>query len=348
MEMSKRVAFVAVALSWFVSVPAVAQDGLWDEARRLFQPIPLAPPAIKGIESTPSRVELGKMLYFDPRLSESHTISCNSCHILGLGGVDVLENSIGHRWQRGARNVPTVLNAVFNTAQFWDGRATDLEEQAGGRLVDHSAMGSTREHVVEQIKGVSGYLGRFREAFPGQDDPIRFENVQNLIALFEATLITPDAPFDRWLRGQENAMTREERDGLEVFIRKGCANCHNGINVGGGMYAPFGVVEQPGAELLPPTDKGRFEVTKTATDEYVFKVPTLRNVVLTPPYFHSGKAWDLRQAVAVMGTAQLGASLSAAEVDKIVAFLHSLSGRQPEITYPFLPPSGPETPRPRP
>lgn len=346
--MGKRATLTALFVSLLTAGPASAQESLLERARRLFEPVPLEPPAIEGIQSTPARVELGKMLYFDPRLSESHTISCNSCHIVGLGGVDVLETSLGHRWQRGARNVPTVLNAVFNTAQFWDGRAASLREQVGGPMVNPVEMGASAEHVVEQLKGIPGYATRFREAFPGGDDPITFENVRNLIALFEATLITPDAPFDRWLRGDADAMTDEEREGLEVFLEKGCAACHNGINLGGNRYAPFGVVEKPGADLLPPTDKGRFEVTRTATDEYVFKVPTLRNVVLTQPYFHSGKAWDLRQAVAVMGTAQLGATLTGGDVDKIVAFLYSLSGRQAEITFPFLPPSGPETPRPRP
>lgn len=346
--MQIRSTLLAVLASALAAPAASAQETLLEQAKRLFTPIPLEPPIVENIESTPARIELGKMLYFEPRLSESHSISCNSCHIVGLGGVDVLETSIGHRWQRGARNAPTVLNAVFNKVQFWDGRAKDLETQAGGPLLNPIEMGTSEEHVVDQLNGIAGYRAAFLDAFPGEDDPITFENVRNLIALFEATLITPNAPFDRWLRGDADAMTPEERNGLRVFIQKGCPTCHNGINLGGGMYAPFGVVERPGAEFLPVTDKGRFEVTKTVSDQYVFKVPTLRNVVLTPPYFHTGKAWDLRQAVAVMGAAQLGATLTEGEVNEIVAFLHSLSGTQPEVVYPFLPPSGPETPRPRP
>ena len=341
-------AFVVVVVA--VVTDAVAgqpQDSLMRTAQGLFKPLPTTPPPIDGVDATSLRVELGKMLFFEPRLSESHAISCNSCHIVGLGGVDVQETSIGHRWQRGPRNAPTVLNAVFNTAQFWDGRAQDLEEQAGGPLVNPIEMGSSGDHVVEQLRGIPGYVARFREAF-ADPEPVSLENVRRAIALFEATLITPHSPFDRYLRGEASALTSSQRNGLRLFIEKGCAGCHNGINLGGNMYAPFGVVERPGAELLPPTDRGRFEVTKTASDDYVFKVPTLRNVALTAPYFHSGRSWDLRQAVAVMGTSQLGTELSSEEVDLITSFLHSLTGDQPRVEYPLLPPSVAETPRPVP
>jgi len=179
-------------------------------------------------------------------------------------------------------------------------------------------------------------------------DPITLANVQKAIALLEATLITPNAPFDRFLAGDAKALTPAEREGLRLFMDKGCSSCHNGRNVGGGRYAPFGVVEKPGADLLPPGDKGRFMVTKTPSDEYVFKVPTLRNIALTAPYFHTGGAWDLRQAVAVMGTSQLGAELSDAETDAIVTFLRSLTGDQPKVVYPTLPASTGSTPRPEP
>jgi cytochrome c peroxidase len=317
-------------------------------AKSLFRPIPEMPPAVAGVQSTPARVELGKMLYFDPRLSESHSISCNSCHLIEFGGVDLQETSIGHRWQRGARNAPTVLNAVFNTAQFWDGRGADLKEQAGGPLVNPIEMGTTEMHVVAQLKGIPGYVDLFRKAFPDQPDPISFENVRDSIALFEATLITPNAPFDRYLEGDETALSDAQKEGLRLFASKGCVACHKGINVGGDMYSPFGVVERPGADLLPPTDKGRFQVTKTVSDEYVFKVPSLRNIALTLPYFHTGRSWDLRQAVAVMGSSQLGITLSDEEVDRITDFLGALTGDPPDITLPVLPPSVATTPRPAP
>jgi cytochrome c peroxidase len=164
--------------------------------------------------------------------------------------------------------------------------------------------------------------------------------------MFEATLITPDSPFDRYLNGDETALSAEEKEGLQPFIDNGCSACHSGVNLGGDQYQPFGVVEKPGADFPPPADTGRFEVTKSVDDEYVFKVSGLRNIEITPPYFHTGKSWDLRQAVGVMGAAQLGIELTDGEIDKITAFLRSLTGKQPEIVMPLLPPSVAETPRP--
>lgn len=325
-----------------------AADELMTRAQALFKPIPLSPPSLPGNPSTPAKLTLGRMLYFDPRLSASHAISCNSCHNVGLGGTDAEETSIGHRWQRGGRNAPTVFNAVFSTAQFWDGRAKDLEAQAGGPVLNPIEMASPRQHVGEQLAAIPGYVVAFKAAFPGETDPVTLANAQKAIAVFEATLITPNAPFDRYLRGNASALSAQQKRGLRTFVDKGCASCHNGIDVGDGMYAPFGVVEKPGADFLPPNDTGRFAVTKTATDKYVFKVPTLRNIALTAPYFHTGRSWDLRQAVAVMGTSQLGARLTAAEIDDVVAFLDSLTGEQPRIRYPILPPGVAKTPRPQP
>jgi cytochrome c peroxidase len=339
--------FISI-LSGLAAHPAWAQSALMKQAQGLFKPIPEQPPAQKDNPASPSKVALGKMLYFEPRLSQSHSISCNSCHMVGMGGVDLQETSLGHRWQHGGRNAPTVYNAVFDVAQFWDGRAKDLEQQAGGPLVNPVEMDTTEAHVVEQLKGIPGYAAVFARAFPGSSDPITFDNVRKAIAVFEATLITPDAPFDRYLKGDENALDAEQKAGLALFINKGCAACHNGVNVGGGMYAPFGVVERPGADILPPGDKGRFAVTRTASDEYVFRVPSLRNIVLTAPYFHTGKVWDLRQAIAIMGSSQLGATLSDSDVSRIEAFMGSLTGEQPRVTLPILPPSVATTPRPKP
>jgi cytochrome c peroxidase len=354
-ERHMREGEVMRSLSIFISIAslacagdALAADELMTSAQGLFKPVPSAPPALPGNPATAPKVELGKMLYFDPRLSASHAISCNSCHNVGLGGVDAEETSIGHQWQRGGRNAPTVLNAVFNTAQFWDGRAKDLEAQAGGPMINPIEMASPTEHVSEQLKAIPGYVSTFAAAFPGDAQPVSLANAQKAIAVFEATLITPGSPFDKYLKGDGSALTAQQKQGLQAFISKGCAGCHNGINVGGGMYAPFGTLENPGADLLPPNDKGRFTVTKTATDEYVFKVPTLRNIALTAPYFHTGRSWDLRQAVAVMGTSQLGTKLTPQEIDNVVAFLNSLTGEQPKIIYPVLPPSVAETPRPHP
>jgi cytochrome c peroxidase len=346
--MNKRTVIAALVLSALVAPATPAQTDLLARARQQFAPIPATPPALPGNAGTPAKVLLGRMLYFDPRLSASHTISCSSCHSLGLGGADAAPTSVGHRWQRGGRNAPTVLNAVFNTAQFWDGRAKDLEQQAGGPIVNPVEMASLESHVVPQLASIPGYRDAFANAFPGAPDPITLANVQKAIAVFEATLITPRASLDRFLQGDRGALSPPQQQGLALFMDKGCSSCHNGINVGGGMYAPFGVVEKPGAEFLPPADPGRFMVTKTPSDQYVFKVPTLRNIALTAPYFHTGQAWDLRQAVAVMGSSQLGIALTDDEVDKITAFLAGLTGEQPAVTYPVLPPSVATTLRPEP
>ncbi len=327
-------------------VPGLAESALMGQARALFKPVPATAQDLEGVAMTPAMVTLGKALYFDPRLSESHNISCNTCHQIGLGGVDMLPTSIGHHWQKGGRNAPTVLNAVFNTAQFWDGRAADLQEQAVGPIQNPIEMAISPEHAVGQLVAIPGYQPIFAAAFPGQAAPVTLANIGAAIAAFEATLLTPNAPFDNYLRGDENALNAPQKAGLKLFIDKGCAACHNGINVGGGMYAPFGVVEKPGADFLPPADKGRFQVTSTPSDEYVFKVPTLRNIALTPPYFHSGKSWDLKQAIAVMAASQLGQELAGDEVASIETFLLALTGDQPQVTYPILPPSSVDTPRP--
>ena len=346
-----RISAPLVALISSLGITAfalAADDPLMKQAQGLFQPIPLEPVAVKGVTSTPAMVELGTDLYFDPRLSQSHNISCNTCHQIGLGGVDMLPTSIGHKWQKGGRNAPTVLDAVFNVAQFWDGRAADLKAQAGGPIQNPIEMGITHQHAIEMLKGIPGYTKLFEAAYPNDKDPITMPNAVTAIAAFEATLITPNSPFDKFLRGDANALSAEQKEGLKLFIDTGCASCHSGINVGGQMYAPFGVVQKPGADILPPNDKGRFAVTKTASDEYVFRVPPLRNVELTVPYFHSGQVWDLTQAVGIMATDQLGKTLNDAEVAKIVAFLKSLTGDQPQVTYPILPPSVASTPRPQP
>ncbi len=312
----------------------------------LFGTVPDEPPALEDNPLTPEKIELGRMLFFEPRLSASWLISCNTCHNVGLGGVDLLETSVGHGWQRGPRNAPTVLNAVFNVAQFWDGRAEDLEEQAKGPVQAGVEMNNAPDRVVATLTSIPEYVERFGAAFPGEADPVTFDNMARAIEAFEATLITPHSRFDRFLEGEAEALADLERQGVELFVATGCASCHRGVNLGGQSYHPFGVVQRPGAEILPPGDRGRFEVTRTAADEYVFRAPALRNVELTAPYFHSGKVWGLEEAVEVMSTAQLGTELEPPEVDAITAFLRTLTGRQPEVEYPILPPGGPDTPKP--
>ncbi len=289
---------------------------------------------------------LGKMLFFDPRLSSSHLISCNTCHNLGMGGDDNLETSIGHGWAKGPRNAPTALNAVFNAAQFWDGRAEDLKAQAKGPVQAGVEMNNKPEQVVATLKSMPEYASRFQRSFPGESDPVSFDNMAKAIEAFEATLITPASRFDQFLQGNNQVLNDQEKKGLALFMDKGCSACHNGVNMGGQDYHPFGVVEKPGADILPPADKGRFAVTKTADDSYVFRASPLRNIALTAPYFHSGKVWNLEQAVAIMGSSQLGEKLSDDEVESITEFLRTLTGEQPQVAYPILPVSTNSTPKP--
>lgn len=337
------------ATGGLIEEPAMgaAADKLMEAARAVFKPIPLNPPKLEGNEATPEKLALGRMLYFDPRLSASHAISCASCHSIGLGGADNESTSIGHRWQHGGRNAPTVFNAAYNMAQFWDGRAKDLFEQAGGPMVNPVEMASPQDHIVEQLKSLPAYNDYFAKAFPGGGDPVTLENVQKAIAVFEATLTTPNAPFDKYLRGDNNALNGQQKAGLQLFMDKGCSTCHNGVNMGGGMYAKFGVQSSPGAKLLPPGDLGRFAVTKDEADRYSYKVPTLRNIALTAPYFHTGGVWDLNEAITIMGKAQLGADLTPDETAKIAAFLGALTGDTPQVTIPALPASTARTTRPQ-
>nr|WP_309144916.1 cytochrome-c peroxidase [Bradyrhizobium sp. CCGB20] len=316
------------------------------EARQIFKPIPFAIPTIKDNPVTIEKAELGKMLFFDPRLSASGIISCNTCHNLGTGGVDAGPTSIGHAWQKGARRTPTVYNSVFNVAQFWDGRAPDLKAQAKGPVQASVEMNATPDRVTSTLNSMEDYVGKFRQAFPNDTPPVTFDNFAKAIEAFEATLTTPGAPFDQYLNGDANALDDQQKAGLTLFINKGCASCHNGLNVGGQDYFPFGVVEKPDSKLLPAVDKGRFAVTKTASDEYVFRVAPLRNVALRAPYFHSGPVWTLKEAVRIMSEVQLGTKLSEEENGDIVAFLKSLSGRLPKIEYPILPTRTKETPPP--
>ncbi|MEQ1801504.1 MAG: cytochrome c peroxidase [Gammaproteobacteria bacterium] len=319
-------------------------DELLTAAQARFQPIPLQPPVLPGNPATPAKVDLGRMLYFDPRVSAGRPGSCNSCHNVGMGGADGRETAIGHSWQKGGRNVPTAFNAVFNTARFWDGRAQDLDDKAGGPAFNPVEMALPPGELSGQLASIPGYQAAFGVAFPGEAAPLTLANAWKAIAVFQATLITPNAPFDRFLRGDARALSAAQKEGLQLFISKGCAECHDGINLGGNQYAPFGILERPGADLLPRADKGRFMVTETVGDQYVFKVPPLRNVALTAPYFHSGRASDLSQAVAVMAASQIGAPVSEAEGARISAFLESLTGEQPRVTYPVLPPGGPSPP----
>lgn len=344
--MIRKTTIVIAGIALIAAGTAWGKDDLMQRARSVFKPLPAAAPALKENKGNVDRLLLGKMLFFEPRLSASYLISCNTCHNVGLGGGDLQETSTGHGWQKGPRNAPTVLNSVYNIAQFWDGRAPDLAAQAKGPVQASVEMNNKPEQVVATLKSIPGYVKLFARAFPGEKDPVTFDNMARAIELFEATLVTPDAPFDRYLKGSARALTEKEKEGLALFMNKGCSACHGGVNMGGSGYFPFGLKETPGAELLPPDDLGRFKITNTASDRYVYKAPSLRNIALTPPYFHSGKVWKLKDAVTVMGTAQLGVKLTDAEADRITAFLFTLTGRQPRVEYPILPEGTDATPKP--
>lgn len=287
----------------------------------------------------PALVELGKMLYFEPRLSRSGFISCNSCHNLATGGVDNLKTSIGDRWAQGPINSPTVLNSYGQIAQFWDGRAKTLAEQAAGPIANPLEMASTHELAVEVIASIPGY-GKYFEAAFG-DDKVDIGRITDAIAEFERTLVTPNDRFDQWLKGNKDALTKTELEGYQLFKASGCTICHNGAQLGGQSFQKMGVVRP---YETTNTAEGVKAISGRDQDRMSFKVPVLRNIELTYPYFHDGEAKTLEKAVEVMGDIQLGKRYTEEETAKIVAFLKTLTGEQPKIVYPILPPSGPNTP----
>ncbi len=293
--------------------------------------------------ANPMLVELGKKLYFDPRLSKSGFISCNSCHNLSMGGSDNLKSSIGHNWQKGPINSPTVLNSSMNVAQFWDGRAATLKAQAGGPIANPGEMAFTHELAVSVLGTIPGYVNEFDRVFKTRR--IDIDQVTTAIATFEETLVTPNSRFDKWLQGNWKAISLDEQEGYELFKSSGCTMCHNGPAAGGASFRKMGVVEP--YQTDNPAE-GRVAVTGKDADRFNFKVPTLRNVELTYPYFHDGAADTLAESVEVMGRIQLGRRYAPDETAKIVAFLKTLTGEQPVLTMPLLPPSSDLTPRPEP
>lgn len=300
-------------------------------------------PVTMPTDLDPALVELGKKLFFDTRLSKSGFISCNSCHNLSMGGSDNLPTSIGHNWQQGPINSPTVLNAVYNSKQFWNGRAEDLQEQAAGPIANPMEMASSHALVADILDTIPGYVAEFEAVFgsPGID----IERMTLAIAEFERTLVTPNSRFDQWLAGNSAALTQEEQEGYELFKNVGCAACHSGPAAGGILFMKMGIAE---AYETDNPALGRFEVTGNEADRYVFKVPTLRNIELTYPYFHDGAVWSLEEAVGHMARLQFGRELETDQVIRITAFLRTLTGEQPNFALPQLPPSGPDTPQPQP
>ena len=313
------------------------------------KPLPDKVPVPADNPMTPQKIELGKMLFFDPRLSMDGTISCNSCHNVMFHGGDGRAVGAGIHGQRGGRGSPTVWNAAFYTVQFWDGRAESLEKQAEGPVTNSVEMGMTsHDLVIERVRQIPGYIASFKTAFPKDKDPVTTANLVRAIATYERTLVTPNAPFDKYMKGNKKALNPQQVRGWKLVQEIGCTSCHSGeifagegFKMGEGNYQPFPQI--PGSKFDKmydiTKDLGRFEVTKKPEDKNHWRVPTWRNIALTAPYFHNGKVKTLDEAVRVMGKTQLDLDLNDAQVADIVAFLNSLTGEFPKQMMPILPPT---------
>lgn len=305
---------------------------LREQALNFFHPLPNVVDHPAGPD-TPEKVALGEKLFMDPQLSSDGTISCNSCHQLDKFGVDGTPTSTGVGGQLGTRNSPTVYNAALHNMQFWDGRAADVEEQAGMPVMNPVEMGiPTEAFLVKKLKGIADYPPLFSGAFPATKDPLTYANIREAIGAFERTLLTPSR-FDDFLKGDATVLTASETAGLRTFMEVGCTACHTGAALGGTMLQKFGVH----ADFRPltgssPDDQGRKDVTGAEVDKDMFKVPGLRNITKTAPYFHDGRVAELDKAIRIMGTVQLGKELSDQQVSDLIAFLEVLTGVPPSTT----------------
>lgn len=335
---------LALSLSILLGASSLfANQSLITKAKNAgLEPIPSSKDALmkliddKKDPITAAKVELGKKLYFDPRLSRSNLISCNTCHNLALGGADGVPAAIGHGWTANPHhlNSPTVYNSVFFKAQFWDGRSPHLADQAQGPVQAGPEMAAPPSLVEERINSIPEYVNEFKTTY-GKDVKIDFEKITSTIATFEKTLVTPSR-FDKFLEGDSKALTKEEQEGLDIFLSKGCTACHTGIALGGTMQ-PFQIAQQ-----YKFTNVGDFK----GDGNGMVKTPTLRNIAETAPYFHNGQIWALTDAIKEMGSVQLGIEISDGDAAKIETFLKVLSGTKPNITYPQLPASTDKTPKP--
>lgn len=340
-QILKDVPMKALLISAIVA-SSVMGASLLDEAKTAgLKPIPANAKAVEKLTSNPknpttvAKAELGKMLYFEPRLSKSGLISCNTCHNLAIGGSDGMASAIGHKWTSNPHHLssPTVYNAVFYSQQFWDGRSPHLEDQAQGPIQAGPEMAAPKEFVESVVNSIPAYVSAFKKAY-GKDVKITFEKVADTIAVFERTLVTPSR-YDDFLNGNKKALSKAEQKGLKTFIDKGCATCHNDIALGGTMQA-FGVTAP-----YKHMNVGDFKGDKNG----MVRVPTLRNVTETAPYFHNGQIATLGEAIQEMGRIQLGVTLSEAETNEIETFLKALEGKKPKVIYPMLPASTAKTPK---
>ncbi|MGD2113099.1 MAG: cytochrome c peroxidase [Gammaproteobacteria bacterium] len=322
--------------------PALAQSTDW-------QALPEQAPAPADNPTTPEKVELGRMLFLDPRFSLTGTVSCNSCHNVMLGGEDNRPVSMGVHGKTGGRSAPTVWNSAFNSSQFWDGRAATLEDQAKGPVANPVEMGmSDVETAMNRVRDIPGYRAYFERAFPDSKEPMTVDNAARAVAAYERTLITPNSAYDRYVKGDTQAMSEQQVRGMQAFASVGCLSCHSGAAFSGPPMAPgagffmkfptFTDNDYAGKYDLS-TDGGRYAVTGKEADRNLWKVPTLRNIEMTAPYFHNGSVRTLEEAVRVMAKTQLNRDLGDAETADIVAFLGALSGPFPQQPLPQLPPT---------
>ncbi|MFP4366284.1 MAG: cytochrome-c peroxidase [bacterium] len=320
------------------------EKDLYDRASVFFRPMP-DDAFEEGDKASADLIELGKMLYYEPRLSKSGLISCHTCHNLGLSGVDNLSVSTGHLWQKGRRNATTVLNAALHNSQFIDGREPDVESQALVPILDSVEMASSEKHVLAVLNSIPEYVDLFRSSFPGEQAPLTYENVGVAIGAFERILLTY-SPFDSFINGDLKALDKDQLAGLETFMNVGCIACHIRETFGGQSFARFITPLEQSGEVEP--DPGRFEATGREEDKHFFKVPSLLNVAGTYPYFHDGSEWSLDTAIIEVSKSQLDLELSKNQLDDLMSFMHALSGEVPEYArlIPHLPASTTETPLP--
>ena len=343
LSMSKTALLFVLGLGFLSLLFAETRDeeALLGQAQRIFKPLP-KDMSTPEFPTTPERVKLGQALFFDPRLSSDGTVSCARCHLASLYGTDALPRSIGAESRLNPHNAPTVLNAALEFAEHWYGDRSSVEDQAAKSFVGRASFGNADfTSVSAKIKGILPYQDMFAKAFPEEKEPITQENCGKAIGSYERTLVTP-SPFDAYLEGDTKALSPEVKTGLTEFISTGCASCHHGVGVGGGMFRKFGVTEDYGkATGSKEPDKGRYTVTNNPADMYVFKVPSLRNVAMTPPYFHDGSVAGLPDAVQIMAKVQMGTDLLN-QVQDIVHFLESLTGALPSnfAAAPALPAAG--------
>ncbi len=332
----------------YKTLAAVALTGTMQAQAAQWQALPDEAPAPADNPTTPAKVELGRTLFMDPRFSSTGTVSCNSCHNVMLGGEDNRPNSMGVHGQTGGRSAPTVWNSGFSSAQFWDGRANTLEDQAKGPVTNPIEMGmSDLEVAMNRVRSIPGYQPMFEAAF-GKDDPMTVDNAAKAVAAYERTLVTPNSPFDQYVKGDKKAMNEQQVRGMNTFAEVGCTSCHSGpafngptMAPGTGFYMKFPTYtdNEYDGKYKFTSDTGRFQVTNKEADKYLFKVPTLRNIAVTAPYFHNGSVKTLDEAVKVMAKTQLNKDLSEQQVGDLVAFLKALTGEFPVQPMPQLPPT---------